>query len=354
MRRSDPHAPVRVLLVESMPSQRHLLSALVEAAPDLALLGVANNSAGALEMAARLRPDVIAINTQILGSDGFAIARQLMRICPTPVVLFGTSVDVQVAAAATAAGALTAIQAPGSQANLTYEHDCAIFVKTLRVMAGVPVVTRFDARSAAPSAPARAAPGRPYELLAIAASTGGPSATQRIVGQLGPRFPLPIVLVQHIALNFVQSLADWLTSVTAIPVMVVEGEQKLLPGHMYVAPSGHHLLIERRGWATVRSGANLAAAYCPSADLLFHSVAQSYGPRAIGLILSGMGDDGARGLGAMRQSGSLTLAQDEASCVVYGMPQAAVRANAVQQVEALDELAGIINQHLANQPISHR
>ncbi len=346
MRRADPSVPVRVLLVESMRSQRHLLSGLIETAGYLALAGVVSNSSEALDAATRLRPDVIAMNTQVLGSDGFAVTREVMQACPAPVVLFCAEVSPAIAAAATAAGALTAIQAPGSPTALTYAHDCGLFLKTLQVMAGVPVVTRFSSRPPA-SPPASLAKGQGYELLAIAASTGGPGAIQRVVSALGPAFPLPIVLVQHIARNFVQSLADWLSSVTALPVTVVQGEQRLQPGQMYVAPANHHLIVGRRGWVTVQSGDTQVAAYCPSADLLFHSVAQTYGPRAIGLILSGMGDDGARGLAAMRQSGSQTLGQDEASCVVYGMPQAAVQANAVQQVGALDELAAMITQHIS-------
>lgn len=339
--------PVRVLLVESMHSQRHLLSALIETVGYLTLAGVVSNSSDALDAATRLRPDVIAMNTQVLGADGFAVTRQVMQVCPAPVVLFCAEVSPAITAAATAAGALTAIQAPGGQTALSYERDCGLFLKTLQVMAGVPVVTRFSSRPPIASVPASLAKGQGYELLAIAASTGGPSAIQRVVSALGPAFPLPIVLVQHIARNFVQSLADWLSSVTALLVTVVQGEQRLQPGQMYVAPANHHLIVGRRGWVTVQSGDSQVAAYCPSADLLFHSVAQTYGPRAIGLILSGMGDDGARGLAAMRQSGSQTLGQDEASCVVYGMPQAAVQANAVQQVGALDELAAMITQHIS-------
>jgi two-component system chemotaxis response regulator CheB len=345
MKPIDPSAPVRVLLVESMRSARHLLSTLIELAPELTLVGVASNTNEALELATRLRPAVIAMNTHVLGSDGFTLTQQVMRVCPTPVVLFCATLSPQVSDAATAAGALTVIQLPGSQTAVNHDHDSAIFLKTLRVMAGVPVVTRFVFRPSGRNDAARDANGQPYALLAIAASTGGPSAIQRVVSQFGPAFPLPIVLVQHIASTFVQSLADWLNSVTAMPVKVVHDAQKLQPGHIYLAPSNHHLLMRQRGWATVQSSDDTEAAYCPSADLLFQSVAQTYGPRAIGLILSGMGDDGARGLAAMRQSGSLTLAQDEASCVVYGMPQAAVLANAVQQVGSLDELAAIITRH---------
>jgi two-component system chemotaxis response regulator CheB len=347
MNRPEGSAAVRVLLVEALRGERQRLSGVIDAAPALTLVGVANNSAEALESAARLRPDVIAINTQVYGSDGFAISRLIMQACPAPIVLFGEHVDSPVADQATAAGALTVVRRPGHPMAASYGQDCAFFIKTLQVMAGVPVITRFATRAPAPSAPTVGASGQP-ELLAIAASTGGPGAVHRIIRQLRPNFPAPIVLVQHIAHTFVQSLAEWLRSVTALPVEIVRQEQRLAPGRLYLALANHHLVLGRRGWVTIRPGIPGAEPYCPSADILFHSVAQSYGSRAIGLILSGMGDDGAQGLAAMRQAGSMTLAQNEASCVVYGMPQAAVRANAVQQVGALDDLSAMINSQFAH------
>lgn len=346
MNRKDPAAPIRVLLVESLRAQRQFLSGLIEAAPDLCLVGMAATQGDTLDAATRLRPDVIVMNIQMPGADGIAIAGQVMQICPTPVILFCETMSAPVSAAATAAGALTVIQVPRRQIDSQHAADCALFLKTVRVMAGVPVVTRFGAAAAAGRVPPSKT-NASYELLAIAASTGGPSVIHQIVRQLGPAFPLPIVLIQHIAHSFVQALAEWLTGVTALPVDVVQMEQRLAPGHIYLAPAHHHLLIGRRGWVTTQHGDATTAGYCPSGDLLFHSVAASYGPQAIGLILSGMGDDGARGLRAMRQAGSLTLAQDEASCVVYGMPRAAVQINAVHQVGTLDQLVSILQQQSA-------
>ncbi|HYF66453.1 MAG TPA: hypothetical protein VD886_26730, partial [Herpetosiphonaceae bacterium] len=172
-------AAVRVLLVETLRGERQRLSGLIEAAPALSLAGVAASGAEALDLAARVRPSVIAINTQIYGSDGFAVSRLIMQACPAPIVLYGEQADGPVVQQATAAGALTIVRRPGHSMAPGYDQECALFVKTLEVMAGVPVVTRFAARTPAPSAPL----GQP-ELLAIAASTGGPGVVQRIVGQL--------------------------------------------------------------------------------------------------------------------------------------------------------------------------
>ena len=180
-------------------------------------------------------------------------------------------------------------------------------------------------------------------LLALAASTGGPSAVQTILRGLGPDFPLPTLVAQHIARGFVENMVAWLNRTTPLPVRIARPEEYLLPGHVYVAPDGQHLLAGEGGVARLRPGAS-GDRYCPSADMLFEGVASIYGSRAIGVILTGMGNDGARGLSTLRAAGSVTLAQNETSCVVYGMPQAAVAAGAVALIESLSDLAATILQ----------
>ena len=181
------------------------------------------------------------------------------------------------------------------------------------------------------------------QLLAIAASTGGPAALQKILLGLGADFPLPTLVAQHIARGFIENMVAWLNRTTPLPVHIARADEQLLPGHIYLAPDEQHLLAGVGGVACLRPSA-AGDRYCPSADLLFEGVAGIYGSRAIGVILTGMGNDGARGLAALRAAGSTTLAQDEASCVVYGMPQAAVAAGAVVRIEALNDIAGVIRQ----------
>lgn len=189
-------------------------------------------------------------------------------------------------------------------------------------------------RVARPSAP---------QLLALAASTGGPSAIQTILLGLGGDFRLPTLVAQHIARGFVEGMVAWLNRTTPLPVHVAQSGEQLLPGHVYLAPDEQHLLPRAGGIAGLQPGA-AGDRYCPSADVLFEAVAGIYSSRAIGVILTGMGDDGARGLAALRASGGVTLAQDQASCVVYGMPQAAIAAGAVVRIEALSLLAGAIRE----------
>jgi two-component system chemotaxis response regulator CheB len=181
------------------------------------------------------------------------------------------------------------------------------------------------------------------QLLAIAASTGGPSALQTILRGLGADFRLPTLVAQHIAHGFVEGMVAWLNRTTPLPVYVAQLGEPLLPGHVYLAPDQQHLLADAGGIACLRPS-TASDRYCPSADLLFESVAGVYGSRAIGVILTGMGNDGARGLATLRAAGSTTLAQNESSCVVYGMPQAAVAAGAVVRIEPLSDLAAAILQ----------
>ncbi len=195
--------------------------------------------------------------------------------------------------------------------------------------------------SALPIRPIRAQP----QVLAIAASTGGPSAVQSILQQLGPEFSLPILVAQHIARGFARGMVDWLNRTTPLTIQLAEHEEPLLPGHVYLAPDGQHLLAGP-GIVLLLPGTS-ADRYCPSADRLFETVAAAYHNMAIGVVLTGMGDDGSRGFRMLHEAGSLTLAQDEASSVVYGMPRAAVAAGAVDRVEPLLNIAQAIRQEMA-------
>jgi two-component system chemotaxis response regulator CheB len=190
--------------------------------------------------------------------------------------------------------------------------------------------------------PIAAQPNTP-QLLAIAASTGGPAALQTILLGLGADFRLPTLVTQHIARGFVEGMVAWLNRTTPLPVHVAQRGEPLLPGHVYLAPDEQHLLADAGGIACLRPS-TASDRYCPSADLLFESVAGVYGSRAIGVILTGMGNDGARGLARLRAAGGTTLAQNETSCVVYGMPQAAVASGAVVRIEPLSDLAAVILQ----------
>lgn len=342
---SSAASPIRVLVVEDSLSQRELLVRLLHASGAFIVVGVAGNGRQAVQETLRLRPDVIAMDIHLPLMDGYEATREIMRRCPTPIVLISASASEKKSIDALAAGALTVIRKPGGR--YADPADSETFLKTLRIMAGVRVVTRFTPRLRPTPSPDQTLPALPAftsgsaQTLAIAASTGGPAAVQAILSGLGAQFPLPVLLVQHIARDFTPALQDWLQRTTPLPIRIAVHGERLAPGHVYLPPDGFHLMAGGRGLIALRP-AHPDDRYCPSADLLFQSVARAYGAHAIGVILTGMGDDGARGLRELRDRGAPTIAQDEASCVVYGMPRSAVEAGAVAHVAALDQIAPYI------------
>lgn len=328
--------PIRVLLVEDSPSQLQLLRSYLDATPDLVVVGTAINGRDAVQSTLRLHPHVVAMDIHLPVFDGYEATRQIMQQRPTPIVLFSSSTGdaEQRAMAALAAGALAVVRKPSGPADPASAADRDHLIRTLRLMAGVKVVTRHPPRLT----PKRIDQvNREYAILAIAASTGGPAALQTILRDLGSSFPLPIVIAQHVTSGFMQAFADWLAGTISLPVHVVEQETPILPGRVYLPRDDHHLELTQYHVVDIKKNTP-ADRYCPSADRLFSSVARHYGARAIGVILTGMGDDGAQGLLELARAGGTTFGQDEASCVVYGMPKMAKVRGAVHHELPLEQL----------------
>jgi two-component system, chemotaxis family, protein-glutamate methylesterase/glutaminase len=342
MSKRQPGQPVRVLIVEDSRAQRELLINLLRASEQFEVAGIATNGQEAVEETRRLRPDVIAMDIHMPIVDGYEATRQIMQCCPTPIVMVSNSMgdEGRRSVQALAAGALAVLRKPGNVSHQDFEADRQNMLRTLRLMADVPVVTRHAMRPPRPDE--HPTVKKPHmTVVAIAASTGGPAAVQTVLMGLGKDFPLPILLVQHIAQGFGAALADWLNTTIPLQVRIAQENEKMLPGHVYLAPDEHHLLASAMGTIGLRRAMNFDR-YCPCADILFDSVARGYGNRAIGVILTGMGDDGAQGLRAIRTQGGYTVGQDEASCVVYGMPQAAAANGAIIQVEPLARISQAI------------
>ncbi|WP_299755708.1 chemotaxis-specific protein-glutamate methyltransferase CheB [uncultured Chloroflexus sp.] len=330
-------APIRVLLVEDSPSQLQLLRAYLAATPDLIVVGTATTGQEAVQSTIRLRPNVVAMDIHLPVFDGYEATRQIMRHQPTPIVLFSSSAGnaEQRAMAALAAGALAVVRKPAGPADPASATDREHLIRTLRLMAGVKVVTRHPPR--AKPTPVLHRTSNQIDIVAIAASTGGPAALQTVLTDLGAHMPVPVVIAQHMAVGFAQALADWLASVVPQPIHVVTRELSLTPGHVYIPADNLHLVIKQPGTVGVIPISDTDR-YCPSADRLFASVVCHYGARAIGVILTGMGEDGAQGLAELAAAGAITFGQDEASCVVYGMPKAAKALGAVRYELPLERL----------------
>jgi two-component system chemotaxis response regulator CheB len=329
--------PLNVLIVDDSPTTRMLLREAISATSDLRVVGEAVDGIQAVKLAAELRPNVILMDLIMPGMDGLAATREIMHDTPTPIVMTSASLDTQetnIAFRAIQAGALTTIRKPDGPRSPGYESQVAQLVSTLRAMAGVQVIHHWKRPDPLPAAPAINPTGTLHfnatpEIIGIASSTGGPAALNIILQNLPADFKLPIVIAQHISADFVPSLVSWLKTITALDVSLARAGDRPRPGSVYLAPGDMHLSIGHGG-RFVLDQSNQH--FVPSANVLLSSMAHHFGPRAIGIVLTGMGDDGARGLRAMYDKGAFTIAQDEATSVVYGMPQQALLMGAVRKV----------------------
>lgn len=346
---------IRVLVVDDSPTVREALVIMLQGVPDLQVVGQARDGQEAAQMTARLRPDVITMDIRMPRVDGLEATRQIMSTTPTPIVVVANSIyesELDIAFNAIAAGALTVVEKPQGLITTDFSTVRDSLVSTVRLMAGVPVIHhwRKDAQKGVPAQPlqtaaslARIRPRQPLEVIGIASSTGGPAALAKLLRALAPEFTLPIVIVQHITGGFVTGLAHWLSHETKRPVSVAQQGELLQPGMILLAPDDRHIQISRRKSVELSQDAPYRGLR-PSANYLFHSLASTYGPHAAGLILTGMGDDGADGLAALHTAGGMTLAQDEASCIVYGMPREAIARRVIDHVLALDQMAPTLNR----------
>jgi two-component system, chemotaxis family, protein-glutamate methylesterase/glutaminase len=330
---------LRVLIAEDSITCRDLLIALVESDPELSVAGTASNGQQAIDQVKQLHPDVVIMDIHMPVLDGFEATRRIMVERPTPIVIVSASLNVQEATVSMHAlrvGALTVLQKPALDASADFAEVAQQFTATVRAMAGVRVVRRWSDRPAqAKEAHGGAGPAR---IVAIAASTGGPAALYRVLSELPKDFAVPILVVQHIAPGFVPALASWLAGASPLAVKVAEHGDVLAPGTVYFAPDDRHLVLADRGTLEI-SAKPAVGGFRPSGTVLFESVAQVYGGAGIGVILTGMGEDGLRGLQALRAVGGQIVAQDEASSVVFGMPGAAVDAGIADAIVPLHMVA---------------
>ncbi len=339
---------LNVLIVDDSPSVRELLQHIVNSAPDMRVVGLAKDGLEAVQMAHALHPDVILMDVIMPHMDGLEATSEIMHAVPTPIVLVTASLEsheTDIAFRALSLGALALQRKPDGPAHSEHSAQVTILLNKLRLMAGVQVIHHRKSHaslSPAPSSGAEGIPGSvaPPEIIAIVASTGGPAALVTIIQGLPSDFTIPIVIVQHISPDFVDSLRSWVARTTPLTVALAQPGEQPLPGSVYLAPGGKHLRLAHRRFELDENPAT--AYHIPSGDVLLESVGQSYGKRAIGVVLTGIGDDGARGLRVMSDAGAFTIAQDEATSAVYGMPKAALARGAVRQVLPLPDIGPVL------------
>ncbi len=356
---------IRVLVVEdSMTVRKHLIEVL-GGDPDLEVVGEGGDGKEAIELCQRLRPDVLTMDMMLPVMTGLAATEYIMAHCPTPILIVSASTnrgELFRTYDALAAGAVDVLEKPTEgDAEDDWERR---FLSTVKLVSKIKVIThlrgKLGPRERASSGPAPA----PFDALAerprcavvaIGVSTGGPAAIQQILRELPPRFPLPILLVIHIGEPFGVALAEWLDGQSPLRVAYAKEGEPLPPrgeGRVIMAPPDVHLIVRGERLRLIATPERHSCR--PSVDVLFESLARELGDRALACLLTGMGRDGAAGLLEVRRAGGMTLAQDEATSVVFGMPREAILLGAAERVLPLDRFAPTIAALAAEPPPRRR
>jgi two-component system chemotaxis response regulator CheB len=332
---------IRVLIAEDSAFVAEVLAGVLGSDPEIVVVGRARNGEEAVELARRLRPDVITMDVRMPVLDGIGATEAIMAEVPTPILIVSAAVDekgTETAFEAIRAGAMDVVEKPRGAFSRDYLAMGAELLRRLKLVSRVRPVRR-PARRRKPGAPPMDLPGPSGRgrIVAVAASTGGPAAFSYILGQLPREFPWPLLAVQHIAPGFLDGFVRWLQTQTEMEVRTAEHGEWPRAGTVYFPPDGFHLGVDSGGRIVLDPSAPVDG-HRPSATYLFRSVARSYGAQGIGVILTGMGEDGARGLLDLRREGGWTAAQDEATSVVAGMPGAAVDLGAAERVLPLERI----------------
>jgi two-component system chemotaxis response regulator CheB len=339
---------IRVMIVEDSRVVREFLQYLIERDPRLQVAVAVESAEDALRLLEQVAPDVISMDIRLPGMNGFEATQLIMARKPTPIVVVSASVtadDLKISMNALRAGALAVVEKPVGTRHEDYESLAGRLCTQLAIMSQVKVIRQRIDRGLrfGPSVAIRPTgrdlrllPG-PFSMIGLVASTGGPAALAKILGELPRDFTLPIVLVQHITACFLDGFVSWLDSVSPLRVKMAADGEVALPGHVYLPPADRHLQVA--GGLLRLDRGELVSLQRPSGTVVFQSMARSLAGGALGVLLTGMGEDGAEGLLQIRAAGGYTIAEDEATAVVYGMPGVAVRRGAACETLPLPEIA---------------
>jgi len=340
---------IKVLIVEDSRVAQEFLVHIFTSDPAIQVVGIVNDGAEALEAVKEKRPDVITMDIHMRKMNGYEATRAIMESAPTPIVIVSASTsakDVASTFRALEVGALAVVLRPPGMVHP--EHAAAVreLIQTVKLMSEIKVVRRIPrpAKTGTPAPPPlmRAAMvAAEIQVVAIGASTGGPPVLQKILAGVPRDLAMPVLIVQHNTAGFVVGFVEWLGGASGFPVHVAAHGNQPLPGHAYVAPDGFHMGVES-GLRILLSNHVPENGLRPSVAYLFRTVARVLGPRAVGVLLTGMGKDGAEELKMMKDRGALTIAQDEASSVVHGMPGEAIKLDAATYVLPPEGIAAML------------
>jgi len=340
---------IRVLVVDDSALMRKLIPAILERDPSIEVVGTAMDGAFALKKIDELHPDVITLDLEMPRMDGMETLRLIMRRAPVPVIVFSTH-SKEGAYATFKALALGAIDFVAKPKNAAAGHLDAIAVQLIEK---IKVAKRVSGSTIRQSVPVETQPVAkkvvratlpPNRIVAIGISTGGPNALQYVLSQIPADFAASTLIVQHMPEGFTEMFAKRLDECCALDVHEARSGDLLVAGRVLICPGNRHMMVRRmpRGDMAVLSDGPPVNGHRPSANVLFHSVAQEFGLTAVGVIMTGMGDDGAEGLGAIKAAGGMTVAQSEDTCVVSGMPRAAIAKGYANKIVSLDALSSFL------------
>ena len=338
---------IKVLVVDDSALMRALLTEIINGAPDLEVVGAAPDPMAAREMIKTLNPDVLTLDVEMPRMDGLEFLDRLMRLRPMPVIMISslTAAGSEVTLKALELGAVDYLAKPRAE-NISVLQDYAEDIRD-KIRAASSARVKSTARAAVPPAPTFVHAKSSFssrllaeKVIAIGASTGGTEAIKDVLGSLPEEMP-PIVMVQHMPDTFTPSFARRLDSLSKLTVIEARGGERLHPGMAYLAPGHSHMRVRKSagGFILELSREEPVNRHRPAADVLFRSVAEQVRHNGLGVILTGMGKDGAQGLLAMRQAGAWNIGQDQASCVVYGMPREAAEIGALDEVASLGDIS---------------
>ena len=333
---------IKILIVEDSPTTAELLIHIIQSDPLLKVIGCVNSGKKALDFIISNLPDVVIIDMTARPFNGFETTRQIMQTHPIPIIIFSSGFkkeDVNQSFQALNAGALDILAKPNGLQDPNFPTIASALITLVKTVSGMALVKRhYSSVQANLESIQEIKPPAKIEAVAIGSSLGGPKALYRIFSELPPNFPIPIFVVQHIFAGFTQGFVEWLQGSTSLKIKIAQDYETPVAGTIYIAPDHRHLEINQ-DYQIKLSDAPSNKGLRPSVSHLFRSMAKVYGPHAIGIILTGMGKDGADTLLAMKEAGAWTIAQDQQSCLVFGMPKEAIAIHAVQQVLPLNQIA---------------
>ncbi|MCI3281072.1 chemotaxis-specific protein-glutamate methyltransferase CheB [Synechococcus sp. PCC 6717] len=342
--------PIRVFLVEDSPIALSILKQLLQTAPDIVVVGTAVTGREALLQIPECQPDVVCTDLYMKEMDGREFTRQLMARAPRPVLVISVAVrEAQTAFELLQAGATDVFPKPSS--GLMADYDRNELINKIRVLAGVKVFTRPlqprpTVSAGAPAYLQATVTAKQAAIVGIGASTGGPQAIAKILQDLPASFPVPIVCTQHISVGFLSGLVAWLARETRLRVTIANAGDTPQPGVVYFAPDSWNLEVDRRGKLSLSPPVE-GERHCPSVNVMLRSLAAFYGEATIGVLLTGMGDDGAAGMQAISRVGGITIAQDEATSIIFGMPKEAIALGAVRYILPIERIGTVLAELVA-------